>query len=206
MDLGLFLRSVVIGFSIAAPIGPIGVLCIQRTLLHGRKSGLISGLGAATADAIYGSIAGFGLTVLSDILLAWQFWLRLLGGIFLCHLGVTTVLSKLDEPTNKFSDRSQGTIYGSTFLLTLTNPLTILSFAAVFAGLGGAVVADYMYAGLFVLGIFAGSLLWWVLLTSVLGLFIHTFDAKKLLLVNQISGVVIAGFGVYFMLSLYPLF
>ena len=106
MDLGIFMRSIVIGFSIAAPIGPIGVLCIQRTLLHGRTSGLVSGLGAATADAVYGSIAGFGLTLLSEILIAWQFWLRLFGGLFLCYLGVKTVLSKMNEQKHKFSERS----------------------------------------------------------------------------------------------------
>ena len=90
MEFNFFLRGMIIGFSIAAPVGPIGILCIRRTLAEGPTSGLVSGLGAATADAIYGFIAGFGLTVISNLLIRQQIWLRLLGGGFLCYLGMKT--------------------------------------------------------------------------------------------------------------------
>ncbi len=94
MDDPLFFRGLVIGFSIAAPVGPIGVLCIRRTLANGKISGLVSGLGAATADALYGCVAGFGLTFISSLLIDQQMWLRLFGGLFLCYLGVKTLLSQ----------------------------------------------------------------------------------------------------------------
>src|SRR5512140_2506793 len=94
MAAALFLRGLLIGFSIAAPVGPIGVLCIRRTLANGRVSGLVTGLGAATADGLYGCVAGFGLTFISSLLIDQQMWLRLFGGLFLCYLGLKTLLSK----------------------------------------------------------------------------------------------------------------
>ena len=202
MNPWILLQGIVIGFSIAAPVGPIAVLCIQRTLLKGRVTGLTSGLGAASADAFYGSIAGFGLTFISNELIALQFWLRLLGGIFLCFLGVRTLLSKPSQGSSRLVGESLARDYFSTFLLTVTNPLTILSFAAVFAGLGWSTVRDYSYAGFFVAGIFAGSALWWLLLTSLVSVFRSKFDLKKLQIVNVVSGIIIVGFGLYFLLSL----
>lgn len=204
MDLGILGRGVVIGFSIAAPIGPIGILCIHRTLLRGRKSGIVSGLGAATADALYGSIAGFGLTFLTSFLFAYQVWLRLFGGLFLCYLGAKIVCSRVDEKSSSEQNRSSD--YSSTFILTLTNPLTILSFAAFLAGLSASSALDYGLAGVFVLGIFLGSTLWWTILTSIAGFFIRQINPKKLGLINKISGIVIVGFGGFFLLSLYHMF
>src|SRR3970040_603046 len=136
MDLGFLLRGLVIGFSIAAPVGPIGVLCIRRTLTEGRIAGFVSGLGAATADAFYGAIAGFGLTFISSFLIDQQFWLRLAGGFFLLYLGVKTFRSS--PPDNAALQDRSGIFgaYASTLVLTLTNPMTILSFAIIFAGLG----------------------------------------------------------------------
>src|SRR5512147_916819 len=131
----LFLQGLILGFSIAAPVGPIGVLCIRRTLADGRMSGLVSGLGAATADAIYGSVAAFGLTFISGFLIDQKLWLGLLGGAFLCYLGLRTFLS---QPAQQVAlAQGQGLVgaYGSTFFLTLTNPMTILSFMAMFAGI-----------------------------------------------------------------------
>src|SRR6266705_458537 len=136
MDPSFLLRGVAIGFSIAAPVGPIGVLCIRRTLAQGRLCGFVTGLGAATADAVYGCIAGFGLTAVSNLLVSQQTWLRLLGGLFLCYLGGKPFF---DKPVEKSALSSGGAVtgaYASPFVLTLTNPMTILSFAAVFAGLG----------------------------------------------------------------------
>ena len=197
MDLSYLLRGVAIGFSIAAPVGPIGVLCIRRTLAEGRAAGLLSGLGAATADAIYGVVAAFGLTYISSILIGYQSWIRLLGGLFLCYLGVRTFVSKPAE--NPAHLRGQGLLrdYASTFFLTLTNPMTIISFAAVFAGLGiGSATRDYGAATLLVLGVFAGSAAWWLILSGGVSLFRSKFTPRTLGWVNKVAGVIILGFGV----------
>ncbi|HTY74191.1 MAG TPA: LysE family transporter [Candidatus Nanoarchaeia archaeon] len=196
------LQGLVIGFSIAAPVGPIGILCIQRTLLRGRKNGLVSGLGAATADAVYGSIAGFGLTFISDAILSVQFWIRLLGGIFLCYLGIRAVFSKPKEQVKGASEANLVKDFSSTFLLAITNPIAIVYFAAIFSALAGTAITNYATSGLFVTGVFLGSLLWWVILSGSTGFFIHKFDVKKLRYANIISGITIIAFGVYFLLSL----
>ena len=197
MDLSLLLRGGLIGLSIAAPVGPIGVLCIRRTLAEGRVAGLVSGLGAATADAFYGSVAAFGLTFISSLLVGQQAWLRLAGGLFLCYLGLKTLLARPAE--QGMAARSRGLLgsYVSTLFLTVTNPMTILSFAAVFAGLGlGQTGGDYASAGLLVLGVFLGSASWWLLLSGCVGALRARFPAAGLLWVNRISGIIIAGFGI----------
>ena len=197
MDVSLFLRGLLIGFSIAAPVGPIGVLCIRRTLADGRASGLVSGLGAATSDAFYGCVAGFGLTLISSFLVDQKMWLSLLGGLFLLYLGTKTLLSK---PAEKEADIQQSGLLGSylsTLVLTLTNPMTILSFVAIFAGLGLANTnGSYESAFILVLGVFLGSAAWWLLLSGGVGLFRERFNAKGLLWVNRISGFVITAFGI----------
>ncbi len=197
MDLGLLLRGGIIGLSIAAPVGPIGVLCIRRTLAEGRVAGLVSGLGAATADAFYGSVAAFGLTFISSLLVGQQAWLRLAGGLFLCYLGLKTLLARPAEQGTAVRSRGLLGSYVSTFFLTVTNPMTILSFAAIFAGLGlGQTGGDYASAGLLVLGVFLGSASWWLLLSGSVGAFRARFPAEGLLWVNRISGIIIAGFGI----------
>lgn len=203
MDISYLLRGLVIGFAIAAPVGPIGVLCIRRTLAEGRAEGLVSGLGAATADAIYGFIAAFGLTYVSSILIGQQQWIRLIGGLFLCYLGIRTFMAKpAAEPSSAAGIGLPGA-YISTFFLTLTNPMTILSFAAVFAGLGiGSAAGDYSSAALLVLGVFLGSGLWWLLLSGGVSLFRTKLQPRALRWVNTISGIVILGFGVTALLSL----
>jgi threonine/homoserine/homoserine lactone efflux protein len=196
VDFSLLLRGLIIGLSIAAPVGPIGVLCIRRTLAQGRSFGLISGLGAATADAIYGCVAGFGLTFISGFLVDQQVWLRLVGGAFLCYLGVKTLLAKPSEQIAPVTGPGLLGAYASTFLLTLTNPMTILSFAAIFAGLGIAGTGgSYLSAVTLVLGVFAGSALWWLLLSGGVGLFRVKFTPRALQWVNRISGLVVLGFG-----------
>jgi threonine/homoserine/homoserine lactone efflux protein len=196
MDYPLFLRGLLIGFSIAAPVGPIGVLCIRRTLADGQASGLVSGLGAATADAMYGCVAGFGLTFISGILIDQQIWLRLFGGLFLCYLGIKTLLSKPAEQAAKIQRTGLLGSYASTFLLTVTNPMTILSFVAIFAGLGLANTnGSYASALVLVLGVFLGSAAWWLLLSGGVGLFRNRFDTQALFWVNRISGVIIIVFG-----------
>jgi threonine/homoserine/homoserine lactone efflux protein len=201
MDIGLFLKGLAIGFSIAAPVGPIGVLCMRRTLAEGRASGLASGLGAATADAIYGCVAGFGLTFISSALISQQAWLRLIGGAFLCYLGLKTFLTEPAEQAALASANSRVGAYASTFFLTLTNPMTILSFAAIFAGLGGA-NGNYASAGVLVVGVFVGSALWWLTLSTGVSLFRTKFTPHRLQWVNRISGLIIAGFGLLALLGL----
>lgn len=196
MDSNLFFRGLVIGLSIAAPVGPIGMLCIRRTLAQGRSYGLVSGLGAATADAVYGCVAGFGLTFISSFLVDQQTWLRLVGGAFLCYLGVKTLLAKPAEEAAEVKGANLLGAYASTFLLTLTNPMTILSFAAIFAGLGIAETGgDYASAAILVLGVFAGSALWWLLLSGGVSLFRSRFTPQASVWVNRVSGLVVTGFG-----------
>ncbi len=192
------LSGLAIGFSIAAPVGPIGVLCIRRTLAEGRLSGFVSGLGAASADAVYGCIAGFGLTFVSNFLVGQHVWLELCGGVFLCYLGLKTLLAKPAE--RAATDRGKGLAgaYASAFFLTLTNPMTILSFAAIFAGLGVVSTSGTLVsAGSMVLGVFIGSATWWLILSGGVGVFRERLNLAGLRWVNGISGAILAGFGVY---------
>jgi threonine/homoserine/homoserine lactone efflux protein len=202
VNIAFLLRGLLIGFSIAAPVGPIGVLCIRRTLTRGRLSGYVSGLGAATADSIYGSIAGFGLAFISNFLVSQQGWLRLAGGAFLCYLGIRTFLAK---PAGQAAPAKENNLigdYASTFFLTLTNPMTIIAYVAVFAGLGLAGARNnYASAGVLVLGVFMGSALWSFSLCSVVGFFREKFTQRGLGWVNRISGIIITGFGLFALLS-----
>jgi len=203
MDLSVLLRGLVIGFSIAAPVGPIGLLCIRRTLSDGRLNGLLSGLGAATADAFYGTVAGFGLTLVSSFLISQQTLLKLVGGLFLCWLGWQTFISVPAE--RAATAKSAGGLLGaytSTLLLTLTNPMTIISFAGIFIGMGIADTAgDYGRAVLLVLGVFGGSAAWWLLLSFGVGLARDRFTPGAMRWVNRISGATILAFGVVAIVS-----
>jgi threonine/homoserine/homoserine lactone efflux protein len=197
MDLSLFLRGLLIGFSIAAPVGPIGILCIRRTLAEGRASGFLSGLGAATADALYGCVAGFGLTVVSAFLVDQRAWIQLIGGVFLLALGVRTLRSKPAERAAQASaGRGLAGSYLSTLLLTLTNPMTIISFAGIFAALGVAETGGSLAeAAWLVAGVFAGSAAWWLLLSGGVGLMRDRIASGVLLWVNRASGAVLLAFG-----------
>ncbi len=203
MDGSFFVRGFLIGLSIAAVVGPMSILCIQRTLSRGHLYGMLSGLGVATADAVYGSVAAFGLTVITSVLFRQQGWLRLIGGLFLVYLGIKTALSKPAERAAAAQANNFVEAFVSTFLLTLTNPLTILSFAAIFAGLGvGGAEKSYIAAALAICGVFMGSALWWGLLTSSVSLLRQKFTSLWLLCVNRISGALITLFGIVMLLSL----
>ena len=172
----------------------------------GRAAGFVSGLAAATADAFYGCIAAFGLTFVTSFLVNQQMWLRLVGGVFLCYLGVRTFLARPAERAAAAGGSGLLGAYASTFVLTLTNPMTILSFAAVFAGLGiGSAGGDYASAALLVLGVFGGSALWWLLLSSGTSLLRTQIDPPKLVWTNRISGIIIGVFGVAAVVSMLPL-
>ena len=197
MDWSVLVAGIILGFCIAAPIGPIAILCIRRTLACGWRSGLATGLGAATADGIYAGVAGFGLTVVTGLLTGNLAIVRALGGAFLVYLGVRTFLS---APPENPGTTGKGTLlqdYASTVFLTLTNPMTIISFAGVFAALGiGGLSGGGSTAVLMVLGIAAGSVAWWLLLvagTSVLG---SRCNTRVVGLVNRIAGMLIVLFGI----------
>jgi len=203
MALTFLLKGLVIGFSIAAPVGPIGVLCIRRSLSEGRRVGLATGVGAATADATYGGVAAFGLTAISSFLIGHRGWLELLGGLFLCWLGIRTFFSR---PATREGEVRAGGLHSAfltTFFLTLTNPMTILSFVAVFAGLGLGASPDFIAASVLVAGVFVGSALWWMLLSSGVALFQSRVRSGWMQTVNRLSGCVIFAFGVYSLSTLW---
>ncbi len=194
----LWFKGMLIGFAIAAPVGPIGLLCIQRTLARGRWSGVLSGMGAASADALYGCIAGFGLAALAGLLLAWQTELQIGGGLFLLYLGGQTWRAPPAMAQAQVQPTRAGLLgdYLSTLALTLTNPVTILAFLGIFAGLGlAAEQRDFAAAGWLVSGVFLGSLLWWLLLAGTVGLVRGRLTPTRLGWINRVSGALIAGFG-----------
>jgi len=203
MTIILFLKGVVVGLSMAVPVGPIGILCIRRTLLEGRLSGFVSALGLATADVLFGCIAGFGLTFISDFLISQQFWLRLIGGLFLCAIGLKVFMTEFVEREAPLRGKGLVGAYTSMFFLTLTYPMTILIFLGVFAGLGiGSARGNYLSIAALVLGVFTGSMLWWAILSSFIGSLRDKFKTQNWLWVNKISGILITGFGLAVLLSL----
>jgi threonine/homoserine/homoserine lactone efflux protein len=196
MDPSFFVRGFVLGFSIAAVVGPIALLCVRRTLATGFAIGFASGLGAATADASYAAIASFGVTALASLLVDQREWLRLIGGAFLIYLGVRSLRSR--PAAHAAESASTGLrlagAYSSTLGLTLSNPMTIMSFAAIFAGLGAS--------GLdLVAGVFAGSAAWWLVLASVISRLRTNITHRRLRWVNVFSGLLILAFGVQSMLA-----
>jgi threonine/homoserine/homoserine lactone efflux protein len=192
-----FWRGLLIGFSIAAPVGPIGVLCVRRSISDGRWIGFATGLGAATADAAYGAVAAFGLTAVADFLVGQRLSFGIIGGSFLCWLGGRTFFSQLAVESSVARNGNAVGAFTSTLLLTLTNPMTILSFAAVFAGFGFGAVPDFGRAGALVAGVFAGSAAWWLVLSMGAGLARSRVTPAVMRGINRISGAMIFGFGVY---------
>jgi threonine/homoserine/homoserine lactone efflux protein len=198
MPLGFLLKGVLVGVVIATPVGPVGVLCIRRTIFHGRLAGFVSGLGAASADAVFGIIAGFGLTFVSDLLLDYQEWLRLGGAGFLLYIGISAFLA--DPLAAAQSQRDpEGLVadYASAFALTITNPITILAFVAIFAGVGfNGAEATLGRAVILVGGVWLGSLLWWAGLAIGAGMVRLSFDRKHLVWLNRSSGAILVFCGV----------
>lgn len=201
MNAPFLLKGLVIGLSIAAPVGPIGVLCIRRSLRDGMLAGFMAGLGAATADAAYGCVAGFGMTAISGFLVSHRFWIGMIGGGFLCYLGVKAFLSSPAAEPAPGTGRRVLAVYASTLLLTLANPSTILSFVAVFAALGLASAIDYPAATSLVVGVFTGSAGWWLLLSGTVGLLRNRVNTSWMRSVNRVSGAVLLVFGLYALLQ-----
>ncbi|MEW4288143.1 LysE family translocator [Rossellomorea marisflavi] len=203
MDIIFLLKGLLIGFTVAAPVGPIGILCINRTLSKGRLTGFVSGLGAASADAIYGCIAAFGLTFITSFLISQKLWLQLIGGLFLCYLGIQTYRSR--PAGHAASARGGGLLksYTSVFFLTVTNPMTILFFIGIFSGIGlGKSSFDMGSALLMVTGVFLGSAAWWLSLSFGVSLFRKRFSDDSLAWINRLSGIIVFGFGVFALLKL----
>jgi threonine/homoserine/homoserine lactone efflux protein len=203
VDLVFLCRGLILGFAIAAPIGPIGLLCIRRTLTAGWLVGAVSGVGAASADAIYGAVAALGLTSITTLLLGQQQWVRLGGGLFLCYLGLRTACGSAAVMTRKNSRRGLAAAFASTFAFTLTAPSSILTFAAVFAGIGLVDAAgNHWTAAFLVLGVFLGSALWSVVLCGGVRLLRSTLTPSRLRFVDRLSGVALVGFGLLALFSL----
>jgi threonine/homoserine/homoserine lactone efflux protein len=198
----MFFKGLLIGFAIAVPVGPIGFLCLRRTLVYGRLTGFVSGLGAATADALYGLVAALGLTAISSFLLRMETWLQLFGGTFLVILGLRTALAK--PPARVATEsappptRSWQAAYASTLALTLASPATIIAFVAIFAGVGLGVHADSpLHAFELVAGVFVGSAVWWLLLSQGAGFLRDRLHAKTLHVMHVISGLGIGALGLW---------
>ena len=195
------------GLVVAVPVGPLGLLCINRALSRGPWYGLLSGLGVATADALTGGIAALSISLVSQFLVDHQFLFRLTGGVFLCYLGYEIYRdhAKQELPRTRIVNGLLGT-YVTTFLLTFSNPVTILSFVAIYAGwhvqsMGG----HYVEAAVFAVGVFIGSASWWVALFLGLTVFRDRFNLRLLWWIHRISGIGIAVFGMVLLLSISPL-
>ena len=205
----IFLKGVVIGLFIAAPVGPIGMLCISRTLVEGPIAGIATGLGAATADATYGVVAAIGITAISAVVVEHESLLKVVGGIVLCLMGLKVIFypSMVKAPA---AIEKVGAIHGglfvdfsTTFLLTLANPITLIAFAAAFAGLGQGGLVTYTHAGFLVLGVFAGSGFWWLLLSFSAGWIRGWINPQHLRVAHRSVGVLLTLFGAVVLISIF---
>jgi len=197
-----FIRGLAIGFALAAPVGPVGILCIRRALADGRYAAFIAGVGAAFADTFYGAVAGLGITVVSGFLLEHAFALRLVGGTFLLLLGGrtwSTPPTLAPEP-----GKGPGLVkdFVSTFLITLSNPGTILASMGVFAAVGAIDNGKPAEAGLLIFGVFSGSTLWWLVLSAMAGAVRSKLTEDWMRKLNHISGTALMLFGAGILISL----
>jgi threonine/homoserine/homoserine lactone efflux protein len=185
------LKGIVVGIVIAVPVGPVGVMCVRRTIFASRLAGLISGVGAATGDAMFGFIAAFGLTFISDLLIGYQQWLRVAGGVYLIWVGGSALLAP-PEITPRSPRSAEIRDFVSTFALTLSNPITILVFLGVFSAIGlSGEEATLDRAAILVLGVWLGSLLWWLTVSFGLGRLFRAFEPRYLGWINRGSGTIL---------------
>jgi threonine/homoserine/homoserine lactone efflux protein len=196
---GPFERGLALGLAVAAPVGPMSLLCMRQTLARGFLAGLAAGLGVATADGVYGAVAAFGLVAITDLLIGQQAWLRVVGGLAMAYLGLGAIRTRPAEAKSMAIGLGLTRSYAATFALTMMNPSTILSFAALFAGLGlgGAGSSDHgtWTAPLIVTGVFVGSALWWLLVTGGLSLARTRLSPRVQRAINVTAGLVLMAFG-----------
>jgi threonine/homoserine/homoserine lactone efflux protein len=198
-QLDLLLRGVLAGLAIAIPVGPVNILCISRTIANGRAAGIISGLGAATADTFYGAIAGFSISLVINFLIREKFWIRLVGGALLIAIGLVYWF-KHPKSLKEEQEESTHSAYVTTLLLTLTNPTTVLSYLAVLAALRLGESRPWTLTLFLVLGIFTGSMIWWIVLAMGAGHFRDRFNDRAVVWMNRIAAFAIGGFGLFTML------
>lgn len=203
MFLIYFFKGILIGLAMTISIGPITVMCIRETLSEGQLHGLVIGLGASTGDLFYSSVAAFGLTVISNLLILEQFWIRLIGGIILFFLGYKTFRAQPKDPNVQVQSNGLLKSYITSVVIALTNPITIFAFLALFSTIGLANEKNHIYALSIVSGVFTGSFLWFVVLTAAIRFFRAKFDLPKLRLANQIAGILIFIAGVIAIISLF---
>jgi threonine/homoserine/homoserine lactone efflux protein len=195
MDAWFFLKSVGIGMAVAAPVGPMSLLCIHRTLDHGRGAGLVFGAGVAAADLTYAAIAAFGVTAISSVLLAGTFWIKLVGSLLLVALGVRIVVAAPPADSRARSSDSGWRAFLTAYALTMANPPTILFFAGIFASV--ASIASMSQSFIFSAGVFAGSMLWWAILTKLVSKSAGLFRPPVMLWINRVSGAALIVFAFY---------
>ncbi len=206
MGVEFLIKGLIVGFLASIPLGPVGVLCIQRTINKGRYSGLISGMGAATVDMFFALVAALGLTYIINFIEEKQFFIQLIGGGVLIFLGTKIFNTNPIKQIRKHRRRKNKLIedYLSVFFLTLSNPLAVFLFIAAFAGIGMVTSNDSsLKSSLIILGVFLGATLWWLTLTFLIDFFRKHFRLKQLWWINKIAGVLIIVFGVAAMLSVF---
>lgn len=201
LDLPLPIRGFVIGLTIAAAVGPITLLVIRRTIDHGGWYGFASGLGVATADATYAAIAAFGLTAITSVLVSGQVLLGVVGGAVIAVMGVRTMLSRPTGPAADAERPGMAGAFASIYALTMTNPLTIVLYAGVFAGIGLVAGAGFVDAAVVTLAAWLGSTLWWVVLCAIVGWARARVSSRALLWINRLSGAALVVFGVLAVVS-----
>jgi len=199
----LFVKGLIVGFCLAAPVGPIALLCVQRTISHGKLAGFLSGLGAAVADALYGTLAAFGVTVISAFLMDHRLVFQRVGGAILIVLGIRLLVIRPLRPEEADPDRGLSADFLSTLVLTLTNPMTFVAFVAIFATLGiGAVRGHSMLTAELVGGVLVGSGAWFAFLVTLANLFRNRFRYQTLVTINRATGVFVIGVGLFYLFVL----
>jgi putative LysE/RhtB family amino acid efflux pump len=192
----VLVKGMVLGLAVAAPVGPVGLLCIRRSLAQGFLPGAASGLGTAVADALYAAVAAFGLNAVSGLLLSYRPELELFGGLALLWVGLTVLMSKAPQASDAPPpSRPLWPTFVGTFLVTMANPTTIVTFAALFAGFGLGAVGTTGSAGTLVGGVLLGSLTWWAILAGTVTTLRRRFSPSVLLWINRGAGVALAAFG-----------
>ncbi len=206
MSFEIIITGIVIGLAVAAPIGPINLMCIQRSLNHGFLAGLMTGAGAVAGDGVFAALSAFGLAAISGLINSHSSWIEAVGGILLLVMGIRVFIQSPPSSKSKAPPPSvvrHAGLFSGTFLLTITNPATMLGFIALF-GAGGLVRSpgNYAAAGIMVLSVMAGSFIWWVIVSGTVSRYRHRFSSATMRRIDHISGVLILGFGLFVLLRL----